>query len=463
LQLARQEPVQPPSSRLPITALLVAGALLALALLAQTVVTYRYVSNNLILQEARRTAEARVRDLERAVRLAQPQDDDALQALVADLQLEMAGEVAAIALLHNDGTIVAASGEVDAALAGFAGHTPTPRYEPLKVALSSTREVLIGVFPCRCGLRRDGNEPSGRQAGRLLAKIAIYPGALSAPFGRLRRNAAISASAALALLISLAIIAVRLGPYVRGQQLEAQMALARQVQHDLLPSPVAGVESVDAAAACVQAWQVGGDFYDIVSLPDGRISFVLGDVSGHGISAALLMGVIYGVMNAPPWGSSDESVDRAAAQLNQLLLKKSSGSRFASLFWCAYSPASRVLQYLNAGHPPPLLLRPSEGGVPAIQRLADAGPVLGLIENASYRSTTVTVQEGDTLVVFSDGIVETTNRRNEYFGEERLIAIVQRHRDRPARAISDEVLSSVKAFAGRQPIADDQTLLVVKM
>jgi hypothetical protein len=448
---------------LPVTTLLVAGALLALALLAQTVVTYRYVSNNLILQEARRTAEARVRDLERAARLAQPRDDEAIQILVADLQKEMAGEVAAIALLHNDGAILAASGNIDAALAGFTGSAATPRYEPLRVALDSGREVVIGVFPCRCGVRRDGNETTGRQAGRVLAKIAIYRDALSAPFGRLRRNAAIAASAALTLLMALAIIAARLGPYVRGQQLEAQMALARQVQHDLLPPPNVRVDGVDAAAACVQAWQVGGDFYDIVSLPDGRISFVLGDVSGHGISAALLMGLIYGVMNAPPWGASDESAERAAARLNELLLKKSAGSRFASLFWCAYNPASRVMQYVNAGHPPPLWFRQTDGGVPTIQRLTDGGPVLGLLENVSYRSTCVTAREGDILVAFSDGIVETTNRRSEYFGEERLTAIVERHCDQNAQAISSEVLAGVRAFAGRQPAADDQTLLVVKM
>ena len=463
LGLQPAEPVQRHSSRLPVTVLLTAGALLALVLLAQTVVTYQYVANNLILQEARRTAEARVRDLERAAHQARPQDDEAFQMLVAELQLEMAGEVAAIALLRDDGTIVAATGDVDAALAGLSRRTPTPRHEPLTLELRSGREVLVGVFPCRCGVPRDGNDPRGRQAGRLLANIAIYRDALSAPFGRLRRNAAVSASAALTLLMSLAIIAVRFGPYVRGQQLEAQMALARQVQRDLLPPPNLRIDGVDAAAACVQAWQVGGDFYDIVRLPDGRTSFVLGDVSGHGISAALLMGLIHGVMNAPPWSASGEPPDQAAVRLNELLLKKSSGSRFASLFWCAYNPASRVMQYLNAGHPPPLWFRQAEGGMPTIQRLADGGPVLGLLENVPYRSTCVTAREEDILVAFSDGIVEATNRRDEYFGEERLIESVQRRRDQTAHAICDEVLSAVRAFAGRQPVADDQTLLVVKL
>ena len=98
-----------------------------------------------------------------------------------------------------------------------------------------------------------------------------------------------------------------------------------------------------------------------------------------------------------------------------------------------------------------------------IDLIPDFVPVLGLLENVPYRSTCVTTRAGDMLVAFSDGIVETTNRRNEYFGEERLIGIVQRHRDRTAQAICDEVLAAVRAFAGRQPVADDQTLLVVKL
>jgi sigma-B regulation protein RsbU (phosphoserine phosphatase) len=211
------------------------------------------------------------------------------------------------------------------------------------------------------------------------------------------------------------------------------------------------------------ASQVGGDFYDVVQLPAGRVAFALGDVSGHGMSAALLMGLIHGAMSSPPWGMSDESPDAAAARLNDLLLAKSSGERFASLFWCSYDPASRTLRYVNAGHQPPLWLRSRPDGGGAVDRLAESSLLLGLMSTAVYRTVSVAAHEGDLLVLFSDGIVEATNGRGESFGEARLIAVAQAHRQRPARAICDEIFTAVRAFLGKVPAQDDQTLLVVRL
>ena len=452
------------SSSVWLRALWTAGAVLAIALLVQTVMNYRYVANSLILQHARRVAEERVRNIERAARLARPQDAASFQALLDDLRVDLADQVAALALIQPDGPTIAASGGATA----LSASDERRRFQPNReVALTrewrAGREVIVGVFPCRCGPPRPLTAAANAPPGRLLLEVALYRDSLSAPFARLRRNATISASAALALLVALSLIALRFGPYVRGKQLEGQMDLARQVQQDLLPGSAALPAGIDVAAQCIPAWQVGGDFYDVVSLPGGRVAFVVGDVSGHGIAAALLMGLIHGAMSTPPWGTSDHDSEAAAARLNDLLLTKSATGRFASLFWCSYDPLSGVLRYLNAGHLPGLLMRKTTDGTWDLERLADGGPVLGVLADATYRTAAVEAHDGDRLVLFSDGISEATNARNDYFGEEGLTAVLQRDHGLTAASTCDAILSAVKSFTGDRPPEDDQTLLVVRL
>jgi serine phosphatase RsbU (regulator of sigma subunit) len=444
--------------------LLAAGALLAAALLIQTIVNYRYVANNLLIQEAQRVAQERVRNVERSARRSSPQDAAAFRAILEDVRADTAEQVAGLALVQSNGTIVASSGQRAAVTVSNQGRGSGPG-PVMRRDVRDGRNVLVGSFLCRCGgppPRPDDPPSQAPSLGPLRLRVALYEDSLSAPFSRLRRNAILSASAALSLLIALALIAARSKAYLRGKRLETQMELARQVQRDLLPSVDFRLPGIDVAAECRPASQVGGDFYDIVSLPDGRVSFVVGDVSGKGISAALLMGLIYGAMSNPPWGSTEDP-DRAATRLNELLLTKTSGQRFATLFWCSYDPASHALRYLNAGHLPALWLRRAPDGARRIDRLAEGGPVLGLLAEESYRTASVSASAGDVIVLFSDGLTEAPNSRDEQFGEERLIAVVQQSADLPARAISDAILSAVRAFTGARPTPDDQTLLVVRL
>jgi stage II sporulation SpoE-like protein len=447
--------------------LLAAGALLAFALLVQTVVTYRYVSRNLILQEARRMSQERVRNVERATsRLAHPQDPEALAVVLEDLRSEMPDQIAGIRIVRPDGGLVAASGQVplEAAVDGPRRAAAPGGAEVIRESVEG-RDVLVSVLPCRCGVSRPTGEAVAqtRDTGRLLAEVALYEDSLSAPFSSLRRNAIVSASAACALLIALGLIAIRAGAYIRGKQLEVQLDLAREVQRDLLPSAAGSPPGLDVAAEFLPASRVGGDFYDIVRLPGGRVSFVLGDVSGHGISAALLMGLIHGAMSNPPWGAEEDEPDQSADRLNRLLLAKSSGERFASLFWCSYDPASQRLRYLNAGHPPALWLRRQPDGTWSAERLSGGGPVLGLLAAAEYRTMSVMATAGDLLVLFSDGLTEAPSVLDEPFGEERLIALARATANQPARVICDAILHAVRAFTEGRPAVDDQTLLVVKL
>jgi hypothetical protein len=453
------------TSALWIRGLLSAGGLLAVALLAQTVLNYRFVSTSLIRQEARRMAEDRARSIERTIRLSRPENADSLRAVLDDLRGETPDQIASIAVLRGDGTVVAGVGPTTSTLALIERpRLVRERDSPLLSDKRDDRDVLVGVFPCRCSFPPQAPGGGGQPAvSRLFLEIAVYPEALSASFARLRRNATISATAAFALFISVSLIAVRFGRYVRGKQLDAQMDVARQVQRDLLPSADGWPPGVDLAVHCTPAWQVGGDFYDVVNLPGGGVAFAVGDVSGHGISAALLMGLIYGAMSSPPWGVAENEPERAAGRLNQLLLDKSSGDRYASLFWCAYDPTVGVLRYINGGHPPPVWIRCRPDGTRELNRLTQGGPVLGLLNSASYRVTSVQMGQGDLLVLFSDGIVEATNARDEQFGEERLIAIAEELAQAQAHAIGDAIITALRAFNDAKPAQDDQTLLVIRL
>ena len=452
------------SSSFWIKTMLATGTALAIALVAQTVVNYRYVSNTLTQQEAQSVAAGTVRGVERAVRLSHPQDSEALRVLVADFRGEQTDRLAGLVLRRADGTVIAADGEPLPA-ARPDGRPQVPTAQPALFAREwrSGREVLIGAFPCRCGVSGPADSTGRpRTSGRVLLEVALYRDSLSAPFARLRRNTIVSASAALMLLVSLAMVVMRFGPYVHGRELEAQMEIARDVQRELLPGAQSWPIGVDVAAECIPASRVGGDFYDIVALPAGRLAFALGDVSGHGVPAALLLGLIQGAMSSPPWGVLNDEADRAAS-LNELLLTKSAGNRFASLFWCSYDPAAETLRYINAGHLPPLWIRRLVGGTPVVDRLTEGGPVLGLLADARYRTASTRAGAGDVLVLFSDGLVEATNDREEYFGEERLIAVTQQSLDLSTPAIRDAILSAVRTFAGDRAVQDDQTLLVVRL
>ena len=445
-----------------ITTLLTIGTALALVLLAQTVATYRYVSNTLIQDEAQRVAGNTVRAVERAVRHIRARDDATFQLLLDELQSERGDQVAGLALRLDQGTILAAGVLTDRQRFGPSDRTAARRGMQSAGEQVSGRELLVGDFSCRCD-RFGGAGGTGPASGRASLTIALYRDSLTAPFTRLRRNAIVSTSAALTLLTALAIIALRFRFYVRGKQLEAQVSLAREVQRNLLPDPDSLPTNLDVAAECLPASRVSGDFFDVVTLPAGRYAFVVGDVSGHGIAAALLMGLIHGAMNGPPWGATGDDEAERAGRLNDLLLNKSSTERFASLFWCVLDPASGRLRYVNAGHPPPIWISRGPEGSTSIQRLAEAGPVLGVLANPTYPATSIQTRAGDLLLIFSDGLTEATNDRADFFGDDRLIALAADNAQLPARALCRLILEAVRTFAGSRPIEDDQTLLVVRL
>ena len=456
-------------------ALLAGGAALALTMLVQTVIGYRYVTGNLLLQEARREGQQVVRQLEETVRWGNSAADAAIESAVNDAWRDRAGQAAWIVIVNDRREVLAARGRQQplSAWADFRASLdddrPLVRFEEV----DGTR-IVVGAFPCRCSASHPARRgsaagiwnasyqappPEPQPHGPTMVEIALYPNALSAPFARVRRQAAINALTAVALLGALIALAFRFRGYVRDRQMEAQLDAAGRVQRELMPIGDAHIPGVEVASDYMPASQVGGDLVDVLPLPGGRVGFMLGDVSGKGVSAALLMGLVQGAMRASASGLSGDAPELAVTRVNDLLAERTSGERFASMFWCSFNPATATLRYVNAGHPPAFVVR---GRSRKIEPLADGGPVLVVIPGAPYASGTLTVEPGDLLVAYSDGIAEAADRGDEEFGIDRVAESVVGHATSSARGICDAVLEDVVAFAAPGSTRDNRTLLIVR-
>jgi sigma-B regulation protein RsbU (phosphoserine phosphatase) len=243
--------------------------------------------------------------------------------------------------------------------------------------------------------------------------------------------------------------------------MEKELALARRVQLDLLPDARTAATQIEFAGRCAPAWQVGGDLYDVFDTGDGQTALILGDVSGKGVSAALLMGVVQGAVRASCAADSAIDHEHAAEHLNDFLCGKTASERFVTLFWSYVNPDDGILRYVNAGHCPPLLVRGGEN-LTDIVRLETGGPVLGVLPGARYEQGEIAVQPGDLLVLFSDGIIEATDSREEQFGEERLIAVIERQWAESPPEICDAILAEVRRFLGKESAQDDQTVVITR-
>jgi phosphoserine phosphatase RsbU/P len=235
-----------------------------------------------------------------------------------------------------------------------------------------------------------------------------------------------------------------------------EMRLAAMIQTDLLPRAAPDVPGYDLAGASTPARVVGGDYFDFLPLADGRMVFCVGDVSGKGLPAALLMANLQAtvrgqLLHGPPAEVCVESS-------NRLLCRSSAPERYATLFLGLLDPERHLLTYCNAGHNPPFLAAPGDG----VSRLRASGRAIGFFEDSTYRCETVPFPEGGCLVVYSDGITEAENEEEVEFGEARLEALVRTHHDRPAAGIVELIKHAVEAHLSGRPPGDDRTLLVVR-
>jgi serine phosphatase RsbU (regulator of sigma subunit) len=235
-----------------------------------------------------------------------------------------------------------------------------------------------------------------------------------------------------------------------------ELEIARQVQARLFPQRLPMIHSLEYAGLCLQARAVGGDYHDFLDLGRNRFGLIVGDISGKGIAAALLMANLQANVRSLSAIALDEP-ERLLRSVNQFFFQSTNDSAYATLFFAEYDDKLRRLSYANCGHLPPVLLR-RDG---TIERLESTATVLGLFEDWDCSIAERSLQSGDMLVLFTDGVTESFNSAGEEFGEERLIDALQRYRELPPSALISAVVSEVQAFSPHQQY-DDITLTVAK-
>jgi sigma-B regulation protein RsbU (phosphoserine phosphatase) len=239
------------------------------------------------------------------------------------------------------------------------------------------------------------------------------------------------------------------------QRIEHQLSVAREVQSGLLPGAPPRLQGYDVAAVNLPTHAIGGDYYDYVPLEAGRIGVVVADVSGKGIPAALIMATFRAALRTEMRRQQD--LRAVAARLNDAVLEFRDASRFVTAVCCVLDTASGRLRYVNCGHNPPLLLH----GAGTRETLCLGGSALGLFEGASFEAGTAELGPGDTLVLYTDGVVEPANQADDDFGVERLEAAVRAAAGRPASEALRCVIEATRAFSGRDGYDDDFTLVVL--
>ena len=236
--------------------------------------------------------------------------------------------------------------------------------------------------------------------------------------------------------------------------LEEDMRTAAEIQARLLPTTAPVVEGYGLVGSTRPCRAVGGDYYDF-EIEDEKLLLALGDVSGKGTGAALLMAVLRAAVRGH-WAEGD--IASAVSRINRTLCQNVPPNKYVTFFLARLTPAAGDLQYVNAGHNPPLLLRAGGG----VETLDEGGMVLGLFDSVPYAEGSVRLDPGDVLLVYSDGLTEAWDERDDEFGEKRLADCALGRRDAPAAEIHECVLAAVNSFTDHAKATDDRTLIVLK-
>jgi len=235
-----------------------------------------------------------------------------------------------------------------------------------------------------------------------------------------------------------------------------ELEIAKRVQARLFPQTLPPLRTLEYAGICIQARQVGGDYYDFLNLGGGRLGLVVGDISGKGIAAALLMANLQANLRSQCAIALDQP-QRFLRSVNQLFCENTTDSAYATLFFAEYDDQAQRLRYANCGHLCALILRSDN----TLERLESTCTVLGLFEEWDCAIAERQLARGDTLLLYSDGITESFGDGEEEFGEERLIEALRRNRDLSPQALLESIVDDVQRFSPHEQ-HDDITLIVAK-
>ncbi|MBZ5636266.1 MAG: PP2C family protein-serine/threonine phosphatase [Acidobacteriia bacterium] len=441
-----------------------AGRGLAVLLLASTVINYVISEHTTVLFNTRREMAREMSALDQLVRDQKPATAS-LSGILDEVVQESHGSLAWAQILDREGAVIARS---DAAAApAFTADYVVSRIRERRpifaVRDTSAGKVVVEAFPIRLPSHPSAasfktvalKSSAGTMAFVELASFADA-GVLAWPA---RWTLILGVTAGFALLGALTLLVARFRAHLSARRVERQIDIARQVQRGLLPAATSSPRDFDLAAEWRPAANVSGDFYDAFDLPEDGAAFVVGDVAGKDVPAAMLASVIQGTVHGTDWTRSAACHKAATEQLNRLLCDRASHERFASLFWGYFDARTGLLHYVNCGHCAPLLFR---AGGQDVLGLSDGGPVLGLLPQARFEQGVERLERGDVLVLYSDGVIEAVNATGEEFGEQRLIAAVESCPQGEPAEIRDRILHSVRAFTGSDVLVDDQTLLAIR-
>ncbi len=246
-------------------------------------------------------------------------------------------------------------------------------------------------------------------------------------------------------------------------RLQAEFAVARRAQEKLLPADSPVLPGFQFAAVCLPSREVGGDLYDFLPFPDGRLAIVVADVSGKGVPASLYMTLTKGLLISLAEETTDPG--KMLREINRHLYDVCRRKVFVTLFLGILDPARKTLEYARAGHNPTIHL---DGRTGRTTQLESRGMGLGMVGSGIFDPTlvveTLSLSSGDTLLFYSDGITEAMNRKDEEYGLERLLPFVRQHAStESALQLRDAILADVRKFLGPDPPQDDQTLVIVKV
>jgi sigma-B regulation protein RsbU (phosphoserine phosphatase) len=248
------------------------------------------------------------------------------------------------------------------------------------------------------------------------------------------------------------------------ERLEREMQLAADIQRRILPRDAPEVPGYDLVGWNRPARQIGGDYYDLWKRQDGHVGLVVGDVSGKGMPAALMVSTLHSALHLllDQAGFGPELLER----LNRHILESSAANKFITLLLADLEPESGRLTYLNAGHNPALLLRARRGETPGetpeVVQLGASGLPIGVLPGSRFQAREVQLEPGDLLCIYSDGITEAESPEEEEFGTARLLALLGEHRERPLAELLEEIQAATGRFTGGLQQGDDQTLVLLR-
>jgi serine phosphatase RsbU (regulator of sigma subunit)/pSer/pThr/pTyr-binding forkhead associated (FHA) protein len=242
----------------------------------------------------------------------------------------------------------------------------------------------------------------------------------------------------------------------KDRAIARDLGQAAEIQKRMLPDQAPRIESADLAGFNAACKTVGGDYYGFFQYPDDKVALALGDVSGKGMPASLLMMALHARVQVLAEDPGD--LGSFMMRLNKATCANCPSNKFITFFFCILDSATGEVRFANAGHNPPIIVR-ADGSAEMVE---GGGPVLGILTIAPYSEDRAQVGRGDMLVLYSDGVTEATNHQYDEFGEDRLIEVLRRHREEPASVIVDAVTKALLEFAAGAPQADDITLVVAK-